>query len=116
MRYGFSGVYLDDITASPQWDIPVGATVPKYPPLSSWQAAMSSMLGWMASGLHANGLLAYANLCGTVIAPGLWQEWNVPLEGVAEEEWVDTGAGPACGRYLWGGRRATAVWPAADSR
>ncbi len=45
-RYGFDGVFIDDLAASWEWDLPVGATVPEYPTTASWQAAVSSFISY----------------------------------------------------------------------
>ena len=108
--YGFDGVFLDDIAASSVWDIPAGVVPAAYPTNAAWQGALTSLLSVATSTLHANGLLVYANLCGTVTTPGLWQQWAAITDGSEQESWTDTGGGIAADKWSWPRKLADIAW------
>jgi hypothetical protein len=86
----FDGIYFDDVTANVTWTFPAGITSPQYPTPSSWQAAMQSMITYAAGQAHAQGLLLLGNIGGAVTTPGLWEQWNAPMDGAEEQQWNDT--------------------------
>jgi hypothetical protein len=113
---GFDGVYLDEINASPQWDVTAGTQIPAYPTLTSWQNAMSSLLDNAVAQFHAHGLLAYANLGGTVTAPGTWQRWSGVLDGSEEEGWAGGSAGLSASPWSWASQLANVAWSEAHGK
>jgi hypothetical protein len=114
--YGFDGVFLDDIAASSVWDLPAGVTPAAYPSNAAFQGAMTSMLTAASATLHANGLLVFGNLCGTVISPGLWQQWAAITDGAEEESWTDPGTGVASDTWAWPRKLADAAWSEAHGK
>jgi hypothetical protein len=115
-RYGFDGVFIDDLPATWQWDLPVGASVPEYPTNAAWQGAVTSFVNYAGPALHAAGLMSVGNLCGTPSAPGLWQQWSSPLDGAEEESWTDGGAGPAQQAHDWPTKLADVAWSEAHGK
>jgi hypothetical protein len=86
-RYGFDGIYLDQINSYPVGDAP-GTVIPEYPTNAAWQSAMTSLVTGAARAFHGAGLLAFGNLGATQLAPGLWQQWAGILDGAEEESWT----------------------------
>ncbi|MEA2144487.1 MAG: hypothetical protein QOG59_74, partial [Solirubrobacteraceae bacterium] len=113
---GFDGVFWDMINQSLVWTLPSGVTVPEYPTNAAWQAAMYSMLQYTGSQLHANGLLTIGNMGGAYLTPGLWQQWNGPLDGAEEESFTDSGSGLAAGVWAWPRILAEAAWSEANGK
>ncbi|MEA2144750.1 MAG: hypothetical protein QOG59_337 [Solirubrobacteraceae bacterium] len=114
--YGFDGVFLDDIAASSVWDLPAGVTPAAYPSNAAFQGAMTSLLNAASATLHANGLLVFGNLCGTVISPGLWQKWAAMTDGSEQESWTDPGTGIAADTWAWPHKLADIAWSEAHSK
>jgi hypothetical protein len=115
-KLGFDGVFFDGIASTLQWEIPKGTTVPEYPTLASWQAAMTSWVTYSAATLHAQGLKAFGNLCGTTLTAGLWQKWAAPYDGAMEESWTDGGQGLAQQISAFPTKLADAAWSAANGK
>jgi hypothetical protein len=115
-HYGFNGVFFDGLASTLQWELPSGTSVPEYPTLASWQAAMSSWVSYAATALHAQGLKVFGNICGSTLTPGLWQKWAAPLDGAEEESWTDGGAGTAQQISDWPTKLADAAWSAANGK
>jgi hypothetical protein len=112
---GFDGVFFDDVTAQLGWNLAPGASVPAYATTSGWQAAMSSMLAYAGPQLRAQGLLTFGNIGGAVGTPGLWQQWNAPLDGAEEESWG--GAGSVAQQiHDWPAKLAEAAWSEANGK
>jgi hypothetical protein len=115
-RSGFDGVFFDDLTARLSFDLDVGTTVPEYPDSGAWQAAMYSMIAYAGPQLRAHGRLAIGNIGGAVSTPGLWQQWNGPLDGAEEESW-DGGSGSTAQQIQdWPARLGELVWSEAHGK
>lgn len=115
-KYGFDGVYWDMVNPSLKWNLASGTSVPEYPTDASWQSAMYSMLTYGSSQLHANGLLDYGNIGGSYLFPGLWQQWNGPLDGAEIEGFTDSGSGLAAGTWGWPKELAEVAWSEANGK
>lgn len=113
---GFDGVDWDNLNDKLVWLLPSGTTVPEYPSDASWQAAQYSMLKYTAGQLHARGLLDFANLGGTFLTPGLWQQWTGPLDGSEEEGFTDNKAGLNAGIWAWPRQLANLAWSEANGK
>ncbi len=86
-KYGFDGVYLDEISAYPVGDA-AGTVIPEYPTNAAWQAGITSLLQGAVAAFHGAGLLAFGNVGATWLTPGLWQQWAGILDGAEEESWT----------------------------
>ena len=75
-----------------------------------------SQLSYVGPGLHAQQLLAVANIGGSTITPGLWAKWTTPLDGSEEESWTDGGAGLAEQLSAWPTKLANASWSEAHGK
>jgi hypothetical protein len=106
-KYGFDGVYFDGIASTTRFD--TNTALPEYPTDTSWQQATTSFLTAAVTDLHAQGLEAFGNLCGTALTPGLWQHWSSILDGSEEESWTDGGLGPAQQVSQWSTKLADVV-------
>ncbi len=119
-QYGFDGIFLDDILATPAWEMAAGAPLPsKYPTTAAWQAAMTNMLANAAAAFHAHGLLAFANLSvfGTAASGGgLWQTWSAPLDGAEEEAWTGQPNDLLGGVSTWPAQIANLGWDEAHGK
>jgi hypothetical protein len=115
-QYGFDGVYMDGLNSSYRWLIPSGVTIPEYPTVSSWQAANLSLISYFGPQLRSHGLLTIANIGGTTLTPGLWQQWTTPLDGSEEESWTDGGAGLAQQIPFWSVKLANDAWSEAHQK
>jgi hypothetical protein len=115
-RFGFDGVYFDDVTAWVGWSIPGGLSAPEYPTPAAWQPAMSAFVAYAASQAHAQGLLAIGNIGGSVIAPGLWQRWTSLLDGSEEQSWTDAGLGLTDQIFDWRTKLANVAWSEAHRK
>lgn len=115
-QYGFDGVYLDEVNATTQWDLPAGTTLPAYPTVGAWQAAMGSLLAYAANTLHSQGLLAFGNVGGTWTTPGLWDFWSAILDGSEQEAWTGSTPGLAAGVWLWPSEIADVAWSEAHGK
>ncbi len=113
-RGGFDGVYWDMVNMKLSWTLPPNTTVPEYPTDPSWQTAMYSMLSYAGAQLHANGLMAIANIGGGI--PRLWQQWNGPLDGAEEESWTDGKAGLLQQIPNWPSKLSNAAWSEANDK
>lgn len=102
--HGFDGVFLDDANASLRWVLAGGPSAcVTYPTTAKWQDAAYSFLSHIAPKLHRAGMLVVANIGGSIVTSGLWQRWNLPIDGAMEESFTDGGTGPdtiANGRWL----------------
>ncbi|HEY2600288.1 MAG TPA: putative glycoside hydrolase [Thermoleophilaceae bacterium] len=109
---GFDGVFLDDANASLRWVLAGGsAACVTYPTTPQWQSAVYSFLSNVGPQLRRAGLLAVANIGGSTITPGLWEQWNGPLDGAMEESFTNGGAGPdTLANGQWQGKLSHAVW------
>jgi len=114
---GFDGVFLDGVDSSISYQFPAGANpaAAKYPSARAWQAAMYSLLRYGGQAVHAQGLLLFSNL-GGVLAPGMWQQWNSPLDGAEEESWTDGGLGLAQQLPYWSRKLANVAWSEAHGK
>jgi hypothetical protein len=115
-KYGFDGVYFDDLSAWIGWGLPRGSHLPKYPTISAWQAAMYSLISYAAPTVHTNGLLLVGNIGGATMTAGLWQKWTGPLDGSEEESWTDGGAGLAQQSPDWTRKLANVAWSEANGK
>jgi hypothetical protein len=115
-RYGFDGFLLDDATAWVGWVLPAGQIIPSYPSRSAWQAAMTSLLRRAAPAAHARRVLAFSNVGGAPVAPGLWQRWSSLLDGSEEESWANGGLGPAQQLIDWPFKLANVAWSEAHGK
>ncbi|MEA2146663.1 MAG: hypothetical protein QOG59_2250 [Solirubrobacteraceae bacterium] len=113
---GFDGVFWDMVNASLVWTLPSGVTVPQYPNDTAWQAGMYSMLAYAGAQLHSAGLLNVANIGGSSITPGLWQQWSGPLDGAEEESFTDSGKGLAASIWAWSKQVANFAWSQANGK
>jgi Hypothetical glycosyl hydrolase family 15 len=115
---GFDGVFLDDANASLRWVIAGGESdCVMYPTTAQWQAAVYSFLQNVAPMLHQAGLEVVANIGGSTITPGLWQQWNGPIDGAMEESFTNGGAGrDSVANGLWAARLGDALWSEAHRR
>jgi hypothetical protein len=114
-QFGFDGVFFDDVTAQLSWDLAAGTSVPAYPKITAWQAAMDSMVAHVGPQMHALGLLAFGNIGGAAGTPGLWQQWAASLDGAEEESWG--GAGSASQQiHDWPAKLAEAAWSEANGK
>ncbi len=91
-RYGFDGVFWDQVEDLP-WLLPNGVQVPEYAATGSWDAAMTSAVGYLSSQLDAQGLLSVGNVATQ--DDSTWRQWATDLDGVEEESWTDGGEGLA---------------------
>ncbi len=112
----FDGIYWDMVNAKLSWTLPSATTVPEYPTDASWQAAMYSMLSYAGSQLHAAGLMNVANIGGSTGFPGLWQQWNAPLDAAEEESWTDGKLGLTQQLPDWPKKLANAAWSEAHHK
>ncbi len=117
-KLGFDGVFFDGVGAKIgyQFGGNPNLTIPEYPTVTSWQAAMYSFLANAGATIHAGGRLVIANIGGAVWTPGLWQKWNGPLDGAEEESWTDGGAGIAQQLPWWTQKLADAAWSEANGK
>jgi hypothetical protein len=119
-QYGFDGIFLDDILATPAWEMAAGAPLPPtYPTTAAWQAAMTNMLANAAAAFHAQGLLTFANLSvfGTAAAgSALWQTWSAPLDGSEEEAWTGQPGDLLGGVSTWPAQLANLGWDEAHGK
>jgi hypothetical protein len=113
---GFDGIFWDGIVATDTWSLPSGTSVPEYPSAASWQNATTSFLSYSTPALHAQGLTAFGNLCGTTLTSGLWQRWAALVDGAEEESWTDGGLGLAQQNSAWTTKLANAAWSAANGK
>ena len=113
---GFDGVYLDGLNAQYRWLVKAGVSIPKYPTVSAWQAAMYALITSIAGQAHAQGLLVAGNIGGATGTSGLWQKWSTPLDGSEEESWTDGGAGLAQQIPFWAAKLANVVWSEANGK
>jgi hypothetical protein len=115
-KYGFDGIFLDDVNAQLGWTIGSNASSPLYPTPAAWQSAVSSMVSYVGPGLHAQQLLSMANIGGSAMYPGLWQKWNGPLDGAMEESFTDGGSGLGGEIWAWSRKLANAAWSEANGK
>ncbi len=113
---GFDGVFFDGVTANAAWGYQAGVSSPQYPTAASWQAAMYSYLQTISAGMHANGLLAIANIGGASMTPGLWPKWSALFDGSEEESFTDSGSGVAGSLWNWKAELANASWSEANGK
>lgn len=113
---GFNGIFIDELNASLVWALPAGVSCPKYPTDTSWQAAVSAFINAVGPALRAAGLVTIGNLGGTAWFPGLWQQWNGPLDGAMEEAWTDGGDGLAQQLPDWPKKIANVAWSEANGK
>jgi Hypothetical glycosyl hydrolase family 15 len=113
---GFDGVFFDGVTAWAGWGFQAGVSSPQYPTPASWQAGMYSYLQTISSQMHANGLLAIANIGGASMTPGLWQKWSALFDGSEEESFTDAGSGVAGSLWTWKSQLANAAWSQANGK
>jgi hypothetical protein len=116
--HGFDGVFLDDANASLRWVIAGGsAACVTYPTTAKWQSAVYSFLANVGPQLRRAGLMAVANIGGSIITPGLWQTWNGPIDGAMEESFTDGGTGPdSTENGRWSPKLAHALWSEANGK
>ncbi|MDQ6606719.1 MAG: putative glycoside hydrolase family 15 protein [Actinomycetota bacterium] len=113
---GFDGIFMDGVTAWAGWTFPPGVTAPLFPTPAVWQQAMTPFVSYLGSQAHAHGLLAFANIGGARIAPGLWQRWTSLLDGSEEESWTDGGQGLADQILDWPAKLANVAWSEAHHK
>jgi hypothetical protein len=115
-QYRFDGVFFDDANAYIGWSLSPGVRDVQYPGVSAWQAAQYSELSYVGPGMHAQGLLAVANIGGSTLTAGLWAKWTAPLDGSEEESWTDGGLGLAQQVSAWPTKLANAAWSEAHGK
>ena len=113
---GFDGIFMDGVTAWAGFTFPTGVSAPLYPTPTAWQHTMTPFIAYLAGRAHSNRLLAVANLGGTRITPGLWQQWTGMLDGSEEESWTDGGSGPAEQIFDWPAKLADVAWSEAHHK
>jgi hypothetical protein len=117
-KMGFDGVFFDGVGAKLGYNFggAPSMTIPQYPDVASWQAAMYSFLSYAGAAIHAGGKLVIANIGGSTWTPGLWQKWNGPLDGAEEESWTDGGQGLSQQLPWWTQKLANAAWSEANGK
>jgi Hypothetical glycosyl hydrolase family 15 len=117
-RLGFDGIFFDGVGAKLGYNFGGSPTmtIPAYPTIASWQAAMYSFLSYAGATIHAGGRKVMANIGGAVWTPGLWQKWNGPLDGAEEESWTDGGSGLAQQLPWWTQKLADVAWSEANGK
>jgi hypothetical protein len=114
-QYGFDGVFWDVVMGRIDWAVSRGISVPEYPTQTSWVAAMTSALDYIAPALHRQGLISIGNVSGTPSA-AVWENWAGVLDGVEEESWTDGKLGPAQQIPFWKTKLAELAWTQANGR
>ena len=115
-KYGFDGVFMDDVSAWVGWSFRPGVRVPKYSSVSSWQSAMYSLVNSAGQTMHQNGMLVVGNIGAATLTSGLWQKWTGPLDGSMEESWTDGNAGLAQQVPDWPKKLANIAWSEANGK
>ena len=113
-QYGFDGIMFDGLNSQWTWCVPSGTTVEKYPSTQSWEAAMQSFLNYAGATVHADHMLAMANLGGT--STSLWEQWTTPLDGAAEQGWTAAGYGPTQQLPWWKAKLDSVAWSEAHHK
>jgi hypothetical protein len=117
-KMGFDGVFFDGVGAKLGYNFggSPNMTIPEYPTVASFQAAMYSFIAYAGPTIHAGGKMVIANIGGATWTPGLWQQWNGPLDGAEEESWTDGGQGPAQQLPWWGQKLGNVAWSEANGK
>jgi hypothetical protein len=115
-KYGFDGLYLDDVTTNPAVAYYPGTVASLYPTPAAWQSAMSSMITAAAAASHAAGFMVLGNIGGAYNAPGIWQQWNTQLDGAEEQAWNDPSLPLSEQIREWPIKLAEAVWSEAHGK
>lgn len=109
----FDGTMLDDISAIYPGHVPC----PQYAG-KAWQAAVLKGLGVQVAGLHAAGLLAWANIGGAVSAAPdpFWVAAAGISDWATEESWINAGLGLAQQDPYFKANLANVAWSEAHGK
>jgi hypothetical protein len=115
-QWGFDGIDWDGINSNLAYSLAPGSnpSIPQYPTIASWQAAMYSFLTNTSAAIHANKLMVIGNIGGG--PSSLWQQWNGPMDGAEEESWTDGGQGFLQQLPFWSQKLSDAAWSEANGK
>jgi Hypothetical glycosyl hydrolase family 15 len=115
-QLGFDGVSFDGINTNLAYSLAPGTnpSIPEYPTIGSWQAAMYSFVVNTSAAIHAGGLRVIGNIGGANAA--IWRQWNGPMDGAEEESWTDGGSGFAQQIPFWSQKLGDAAWSEANGK
>jgi hypothetical protein len=115
-QLGFDGIDFDGINTNLAYSLAPGTnpSIPEYPTITAWQAAMYSFLVNTSATIHANGLMVIGNIGGANST--IWKQWNGPMDGAEEESWTDGGLGFLQQVPAWPMKLGNAAWSEANGK
>ena len=115
VKYGWDGVFLDDVLFAPAEHHP-GLLPKQYKTAADFQKAYKSMLEAVQGKLKETRKISIANMSGAYNFPGEWDQYLQFVDGALDEWWLINGPGDYSGGPLWQLKLAEAATATAKNK